>query len=241
MTKINRYIQNDLQEAIKSVGYLLIAAERCSAKAEDILDLAITPENKFVLAKAAEIVNAPPTAATYVGVDLNTMLPTGVTFTGNNSQALWLQFAKPQAIMLPSMLTPPSNDALLAMPALGDWLRWRLKIGVTLGAVLSIIDSAYINEMTLEQLRYLIPGIVMLTKRWAGLNKYTERLQEFKAPSTLPKLSPAWRGILVELSELLGIAALLDPNGTYPAGSVTLSVGELMRVNHPTMGRIKLV
>lgn len=239
MTKINSYIKMELTEAIKSMGSLLINAEPCTVPADEILDLALSAESKFVLAKAAELVNASPKHATYIRCDLDEVLPPGVSMATNDSQSLFLQFDEPKAIMLPTTLNPPSNAALLNLPSLRAWLQWRLRIGTVFGALIAIVDQAYIRDMTLEQLRYVLPAVVMLTKRREGLNKYTDRLQEFKAPSVLPKLTPGWRAILAEVSELMGIAALLDPTAPVPKTSVTL--GGDIPLNHPTMGRIRLV
>lgn len=240
MTKINHYTRDALIEAVTTAGNMLINAEQCTVKAETLLGLALSEEDKFVLTKAAKIVAAGDVSFVYLKVTPTDLLPAGVTFADGTVQTLGLRFTNPLRMMLPSILTPPDYDAVLAQPGLRSWFTWRLRVGTALGCLNKMIEVAYQQATTLEQLRYQVPGILMLAKRHPNLEKYVERLQEFKAPASLPRLSPEQRLILADVSELLGIAALLDP-GTPPAmiPEVTYSGGPYAQ--HPFMGRIRLV
>lgn len=239
MTKINGNIHYELSEAIRTMAELIFRQRPCATPPEQILDMILSDEDKFVLTQAKKIVGGEKATNTYAKINVGHLAPPEIQRQVGMSASLFLTFANGVEMMLPSVLPARKGRPLAEEPEIAEWLTWRLGVSTTMGAFKFLIDQAYNNDHTLEQLRYMIPGVVMLCKRREGLGKFVDRLQTAKTPTILPRLGPTERVLLGRIAELMGVAALLDMAAPLPPQWVTLS--GLGSIPYAGLGTITLI
>ena len=119
-------------------------------------------------------------------------------------------------VLLPNSVYSISPEAPQYEP-ITEWVRWHQDIVSKFTQVKSLIDHVAYSEWSLEQLRYVMPGVVMLCKNDEYLAKYVDRLQDYKPPKITPTLGPRVRAMAAIATEILSMAALAsakDPDAS---------------------------
>lgn len=237
MTKITYPLAAQLVAAVSALRRRTIAQQVCPITPEQLLRLSLPPDDYAVLQQALMLYSPRRYANARCALDVHQYItaPPGVVFPAVHSANVTLIASGSESlpILVPERITPkPSDDDTSgAYASFVEWLQWRFDFSYKFGMLVWLIEKARDTGISLEQLRFLVPGTLMLCKVGAGdLEKYFDRLTNFRAPSTTPKVTPVIREACVFGSEALALSSLLDEHTpVYGAGVFLESITNVTR------------
>jgi hypothetical protein len=198
MTKISHNVKAALDAATMVVRNRVRSNYASPFTATEFLRGVLPPEDFKVLNAANSIVNRGHTVREGF---MSLQLGDGTTVHVSVYCAGGLEVLVPNATYSISTEAPHYEE-------ITGWVNWHREINIKFGRVLYLVDWAFNRDYSLEQLRYVLPGIVMLCKNDGYLTKYVDRLQDYKPPSQTPHLDPYVRQAAATATEMLSMAAL---------------------------------
>jgi hypothetical protein len=199
MTKISRNVKQALDTATMVVRDRVRSNYASPFTATEFLRGVLPPEDFKVLNAANSIVNRGHTVR-----DGFMFLQLG---DGTGAVRVHVHCAGGLEVLVPNATYSISTEAP-HYEGITGWVNWHREINTKFDRVLYLVEWAYNQYYSLEQLRYVLPGIVMLCKNDDYLTKYVDRLQDYKPPSQTPRLDPYVRQAAAAATEMLSMAAL---------------------------------
>lgn len=220
MTKITPYIKACLDKSVDTLRERFDSLSVSPVHADQLVLLGTTEQERSLMHRAGVLHVGRPVKYTTLQMRLDLKLPTPSNPARRATVTLGMGFVKPiDWIPILNLDLPADNPVAQEFV---QWVKDKLDGATLFDAIKPVIQHFRDHALSLEQLRYYIPGTLLLCKVNPELERYVERLEQFRAPSHIPALPAHIHTHLTAAKEALAIAGILPPAGEAKSSSVTI-------------------